>query len=171
MLITLVALISCLVRLFRLALHRTRYPYRRLGEPKAPGFPSQPKPLWVRRAVIRLKALMCEAGTCRAIAQVFNRRFTTKRKMTVGRTWVNETIRKHQYEIRVPKKRSNHIRPHQNLNGLTPAEAWVGVDPYATGIKDEYWFEAWDGLLLADLVKEQIESDRRVLRAAGVQPE
>ena len=61
MLITLVALISCLVRLFRLALHRTQYPYRRLGEPKAPGFRSQPKPVWVRQEVIRLKALMSEA--------------------------------------------------------------------------------------------------------------
>ena len=41
----------------------------------------------------------------------------------------------------------NHVRPHQNLGGATPAEAWSGVDPYANRIKDEYWFEAWDGLL------------------------
>jgi len=41
----------------------------------------------------------------------------------------------------------NHVRPHQNLDGRTPAEAWAGVDPYATRIKREYWFEVWDGLL------------------------
>lgn len=41
----------------------------------------------------------------------------------------------------------NHVRPHQNLAGATPAEAWVGVDPYTTKFKQEYWFEAWDGLL------------------------
>lgn len=41
----------------------------------------------------------------------------------------------------------NHVRPHQNLSGFTPAEAWAGVDPYALKVKREYWFEAWDGLL------------------------
>ena len=41
----------------------------------------------------------------------------------------------------------NHVRPHQNLDGATPAEAWAGVDPHTTGFKQEYWFEAWDGLL------------------------
>ncbi len=41
----------------------------------------------------------------------------------------------------------NHIRPHQNLDGKTPAEAWSGIDPYAEPAKQEHWFEAWDGLL------------------------
>jgi len=41
----------------------------------------------------------------------------------------------------------NHIRPHQNLEGRTPAEALNGIDPYATQPKQEHWFEAWDGLL------------------------
>jgi transposase InsO family protein len=41
----------------------------------------------------------------------------------------------------------NHVRPHQNLGGATPAEAWSGVDPYASRIRREYWFDAWDGLL------------------------
>ena len=41
----------------------------------------------------------------------------------------------------------NHVRPHQNLDGATPAEAWAGIDPSATKAKTEYWFEAWDGLL------------------------
>jgi len=41
----------------------------------------------------------------------------------------------------------NHVRSHQNLDGATPAEAWAGVNPYTTKFKQEYWFEAWDGLL------------------------
>lgn len=41
----------------------------------------------------------------------------------------------------------NQIRPHQNLNGRTPAEAWSGINPYTNPPKQEHWFEAWDGLL------------------------
>lgn len=41
----------------------------------------------------------------------------------------------------------NLVRPHQNLNGQTPAEAWHGIDPYKTMPKSEHWFTAWDGLL------------------------
>ena len=41
----------------------------------------------------------------------------------------------------------NHVRPHQNLAGLTPAEAWAGEAGFAQPPRHEYWFEAWDGLL------------------------
>ncbi len=41
----------------------------------------------------------------------------------------------------------HHVRPHQYLNGRTPAEVWNGVDIYSKKPKQEYWFEAWDGLL------------------------
>lgn len=41
----------------------------------------------------------------------------------------------------------NAVRPHQNLNGRTPLEAWNGVDPYQRMPKRVEWFEAWDGLL------------------------
>lgn len=41
----------------------------------------------------------------------------------------------------------DHVRPHQNLAGATPAQAWTGVDPYASRINEEYWFEARNGLL------------------------
>lgn len=178
---------------------------------------------------------MSVAGTCRAIAQVFNRRFALKRKMTVGRTFVNELIRKHHYEVEIVRRQIknakpkpvprnfiwgldltdneavftsrvfrlalfllgirhqridphcpwqngrverffgtlkanldqltvdslwalnaalaefrffyNHVRAHQNLDGRTPAEAWAAVDPFTARIRQEYWFEAWDGLL------------------------
>jgi transposase InsO family protein len=41
----------------------------------------------------------------------------------------------------------NHVRPHQNLNGRTPAEVWNGIDIYTKRPQREYWFEAWAGLL------------------------
>jgi transposase InsO family protein len=41
----------------------------------------------------------------------------------------------------------NHVRPHQNLGGLTPAEAWSGIDPYARAPKQAIWFEGWGGML------------------------
>jgi transposase InsO family protein len=41
----------------------------------------------------------------------------------------------------------NHARPHENLDGRTPAEAWEGVDPYAGKPRRVRFFEAWDGLL------------------------
>jgi transposase InsO family protein len=41
----------------------------------------------------------------------------------------------------------HHVRPHQNLNGRTPAEVWNGIDIYTKRPQREYWFEAWDGLL------------------------
>jgi transposase InsO family protein len=41
----------------------------------------------------------------------------------------------------------NHVRPHQHLDGRTPAEVWQGTNIYTQHIKKEYWFEVWDGLL------------------------
>lgn len=41
----------------------------------------------------------------------------------------------------------NHVRPHQHLQGRTPAEVWQGRDIYTQPIKEECFFTAWDGLL------------------------
>lgn len=41
----------------------------------------------------------------------------------------------------------NHVRPHQNLAGITPAEAWSGIDPNASEPRQAIWFEGWGGLL------------------------
>jgi putative transposase len=41
----------------------------------------------------------------------------------------------------------NHVRPHQHLQGRTPAEVWQGIDVYKRSAKRRLWFEAWDGLL------------------------
>jgi hypothetical protein len=56
---------------------------------------TQPKPTWVKHEVVRLKALMPQAG-CRTIAHLFNRRWTPRRGMTVSKTYVADTCRKHQ---------------------------------------------------------------------------
>jgi transposase InsO family protein len=70
----------------------------------------QPKPEWVYKEVIRLKALMPDAG-CRTIAAIFNRRFNIRKNMTVGKTYVSNTLRKHQYEIQVLRRKIKHRRP------------------------------------------------------------
>jgi transposase InsO family protein len=41
----------------------------------------------------------------------------------------------------------NHVRPHQHLDGRTPAEVWSEQEIFTTKAKKEYWFEAWEGLL------------------------
>lgn len=41
----------------------------------------------------------------------------------------------------------NAVRPHQNLFGVTPGEAWNRINPYASMPKSVRWFKAWDGLL------------------------
>jgi putative transposase len=71
---------------------------------------AQPKPLWVRREVIRLKALMPNAG-CRTIAHCFNRRFAVSRHMTVGKTYVADTIRREQYAIMLARRKLKHATP------------------------------------------------------------
>ena len=291
MLAFLLVLSFYLVRLTQSVLRHRLRRYGKLHEPIRIAFRARPKPTWVRREVIRLKALMREAGTCRAIEKTFNRRFARKKHMTVGRTFVNELIRRHRYQIELEQRRIknrkprpvprnliwgldltgktdlgqtthsvlailehasraalwlealqnksswtlilklvhviqrygkpriirtdnesiftsklfrlalfllairhqrvdlhcpwqngrverffgtlkgkldqllveslpalnaalgefrffyNHVRPHQNLGGKTPAEAWAGINPYTTRVKGEYWFESWDGLL------------------------
>ncbi len=270
--------------------HRAKFGRRRAKIDKESFHRRQPKPSWVINEVIRLKALMPEAG-CRMVAHTFNRRFAGNRQMTVSKTFVNETVRKFNYEIQVMRKETknrkpkgvpknlvwgmdltgkidadgtahnllgivehksrlsldlaalkdkasvtilrtlliaieiygkpkflrtdnepvftsrlfrvglwfigishqridkccpwqngrierffgtlkeklnqwqvnnkeelsgalvqfrfwyNHVRPHQNLDGRTPAEVWRGADIFTVTPKQEYWFEAWDGLL------------------------
>jgi transposase InsO family protein len=269
---------------------RSPFGYRRLPDGGLRSRRCLAKPAWVRKELIRLKALMPDAG-CRAISNIFNRRFAARRRMTVGKTFVSDVMRKHHYEIEVARRhiknarprpvpkndvwaldltgkatvngttrlvlgilehasraalclealenksswmliskfveairlygkprsvrtdnesvftsrvfrialallgirhqradpgcpwqngrierffgtlkakldrlavdsfeslngtltefRSfyNHVRPHQNLGGLTPAEAWRGVNPFSHAPISEYWFDAWDGLL------------------------
>jgi putative transposase len=74
-------------------------------------FRAHPKPTWVRAEVVRLKALMPEAG-CRLIAHHFNRRFAVRRRMTVGKTYVASTLRRHPYLILKARRKLKHRVPH-----------------------------------------------------------
>lgn len=82
----------------------------------------QPKPEWVIQEIIRLKALMPESG-CRKIADVFNRRYAEDRQMTVSKTFVNEAIKRHSYEIQVLRKEMKNRKPKDAPKNLV----W-GVD-------------------------------------------
>jgi putative transposase len=57
-----------------------------------------PKPPWVREELLRMKAQMPEAS-CRFLVATFNRRFRVARQMSVGKTYVAETLKQHAYEV------------------------------------------------------------------------
>lgn len=102
---------------------------RRKAEPPNKPFPRHPKkPDWVKKEIIRMKALMLDMG-CRKLADSFNRRFAHSRQMTVGKTYVNGVIRDHQYEIQVLRKQIKHKQPR-----VLPVNLVWGVD--LTGKKD-----------------------------------
>jgi putative transposase len=71
---------------------------------------AQPKPKWVQYDIIRLKALMPQAG-CRTIAHHFNRRWQHQRQMTVSKTYVSDTCRKYQYRILEARRKLKHRIP------------------------------------------------------------
>jgi putative transposase len=75
-----------------------------------PRFRMYPKPKWVRNEVIRLKALLPESG-CRTIAHHFNRQWAAKRQMTVSKTYVADTCRKHRYLIYEARRKMKHRVP------------------------------------------------------------
>ncbi len=100
-----------LAEAFSLRLRRRALGYRRLSPRTAPHFVRRAaKRVWVRREIIRLKALMPEAG-CRRIADSFNRRFAARRRMTVGKTFVSEFLREHRYEVEVLRRQIKNARP------------------------------------------------------------
>lgn len=47
------------------------------------------------------------------------------------------------------------VRPHSNLNSVTPYEVWCGVDPYLCKPKRVEWFSAWDGLLCGFRIRRE----------------
>lgn len=87
-----------------------------------PGRGFQSKPSWVPEEVIRLKALMPEAG-CRLIAANFNRRLGPARGETVGKSYVAELLRRRAYEVQVLRSRIKNRRPREVPRNLV----W-GVD-------------------------------------------
>ncbi|MBU1777949.1 MAG: DDE-type integrase/transposase/recombinase, partial [Gammaproteobacteria bacterium] len=61
--------------------------------------------------------------------------------------WAVAGIEQLNHDLKIFRHWYNHIRPHQNLDGRTPAETWQGINPYVKPPIQEHWFEAWDGLL------------------------
>ncbi len=104
---------------------------KQLTEDNPNSFPRHPpKPDWVKKEVIRLKALMPNDGH-RKIASAFNRLHVQRHNMTVGKTYVGDTIRNNLYEIQVLRRQLKHKRPKPvpkhliwglDLTGKTDAE-------------------------------------------------
>ena len=81
---------------------------KRAGEPESKGRLCRPKPPWVRREVLRLKALMPHDG-CRTIALTF--RLLHGHRETVGKTFVAEAIRRSALEILRLRREIKHRKP------------------------------------------------------------
>lgn len=68
------------------------------------------KPEWVKQELMRLKALMPHDG-CRSLSDIFNRKFAVSHNMTVGKTYVSNTIRKHCHEILLLRRQIKNAKP------------------------------------------------------------
>ncbi|HVA56141.1 MAG TPA: integrase core domain-containing protein [Gammaproteobacteria bacterium] len=61
--------------------------------------------------------------------------------------WAVTDVGELQTSLHVFRLWYNHVRPHQNLQGSTPAVVWSSKDFRQRCSQKEFWFEAWDGLL------------------------
>ena len=105
--------------------HKTPYYFRFKKKQIAIRGHRKPKPNWVKREIIRIKAHMPKAG-CRLIADVFNRSFAVK-EMTVGKSFVYSVLRDNIYEVeslrkkwkrRVPKPMQKNIVWGMDMTGV-----------------------------------------------------
>jgi len=104
---------------------------RESRHPEQPAGPSPrrihpPKPRWVRREVLRLKALMPEAG-CRTIALTFNRLYRESRGMTVGKTFVAEELRANGETVLRLRREIKHRWPRPLGRNVIWALDWTWV--------------------------------------------
>jgi putative transposase len=90
---------------------------------------NQPKPEWVRKEIIRLKALLPKFG-CRKIADTFNRIHEASTGMRVGKTFVSDVIRQHKYEIQILRRQIKNKKPRDFAHNV-----YWGID--LTGKQDE----------------------------------
>ena len=93
---------------FRNSLNKKNYYSRKPLKPNQ-GYKNAPKPQWVVKEVMKLKALSNEG--CRSVTHMFNRRFSDSKNMTVSKTYVAYTVKKYEYEIRVIRRKIKHKRP------------------------------------------------------------
>jgi len=109
--------------------HRTRRcPRPRSATSEPPPAPvhrvQTPKPPWVRREILRLKALMPEAG-CRRIAHTFNRLHQNRRAMTVGKTFVAGVLRNRGEEVLRIRREIKHRTPRPLRRNVIWALDWT----------------------------------------------
>ena len=90
----------------------------------------QPKPRWVRRELIRIKAHVPLAGV-RQVADIFNRNFAPKTGVSVGKTFVDVVLRGNIYEVeklrkkwkyRIPKPMGKNIVWSMDMMGIEDTE-------------------------------------------------
>ncbi len=164
-----------LLRVFLAFLFPSKFPrrfgWRKSETDKKTFYHRQPKPEWVRQEVIRLKALMpvFTSWLFRFSLWLIGVRHQLIEKAC---PWQNGKIERFfgtlkeklaQWQVNSYEQLDgalaqfrfwyNHVRTHQNLDGRTPAEVWRGIDVFTKGHKQEYWFEAWDGLLTGFYLK------------------
>ncbi len=101
---------------------------RRPSQPPGPLSRSvhPPKPPWVHREVLRLKALMPQAG-CRRIALTFNRLHQERRGITVGKTFVAKALRENGEEILRLRREIKHRRPRNIARNVIWALDWTWI--------------------------------------------
>ena len=73
---------------------------------------TRPKPPWVLREVIHLRAMYPHKG-CRAISYLFNRLYEHDKHITVSKSWVYEKLRQHRYAVTLERRRI-HNKPARN---------------------------------------------------------
>ncbi len=119
---------------FRYRFWRNRPFFRRKSFPQSKrAYYTFSKPPWVRKEVLHLKASTPDAGY-RKIADMFNRRFASTRNMTVGKTFVGNLIRQHQYEIQALQKKIKNSWPKHIPRNLVWGMDLTGkVDQQGTG--------------------------------------
>ncbi len=123
---TTAALITLAIITLLIILRHTKHPIHRRSAPK-PVCRGIPKPAWVRREIIRIKAHAHESG-CRAVADIFNRRFAAEKGITVGKSYVACILRNHSAEVinlrhkwkrRIPKPVPQNLVWAMDLTGIT----------------------------------------------------
>lgn len=97
--------------------HKKTYPANRKNH-----LYSKQKPEWIKQEIIRLKAIMPQAG-CRSIADICNRRFAASRNITVGKTYVHQVLQQHDYDIQILRRNLKHAPPK-----VVPRNRIWGID-------------------------------------------
>src|SRR5574344_46585 len=87
----------------------------------------QPKPAWVRREIIRIKAHVPAAGV-RQVADIFNRNFAAATGASVGKTFVYGILRDNIYEAERLRKEWKHRVPEPMASDISGRMAMTGSE-------------------------------------------